>query len=119
MQSDVARLIGRWLVGCLCLLCMATTVQAQGFGDDRANAGRAREGNVINAHCVGERLSGLVAVSRHDIQRAVREADVSSELNRYLVKCASHPNCHALVAPPTPRRLPDDAVVRLEERGKL
>lgn len=31
MQSDVARLIGRWLVGCLCLLCMATTVQAQGF----------------------------------------------------------------------------------------
>lgn len=30
MQSDVARLIGRWLAGCLCLLCMATTVQAQG-----------------------------------------------------------------------------------------
>lgn len=41
----------------------------------------------------------------------MRRADVSSELHRYLVKCASHPNCHALVAPPTPRRLPDDPSV--------
>lgn len=31
MRSDVARLIGRWLAGYLCLLCMATTALAQNF----------------------------------------------------------------------------------------
>jgi Fic family protein len=41
----------------------------------------------------------------------MRRADVSSELHPYLVKCNSHPHCHALVAPPTPRRLPDDPAV--------
>jgi len=39
----------------------------------------------------------------------MRRTDVSSALHRYLVKCTSHPNCHALIAPPTPRRLPADA----------
>lgn len=41
----------------------------------------------------------------------MRRADVSSALHRYLVKCSSHPNCHALVAPPTPRCLPSDRAV--------
>ena len=41
----------------------------------------------------------------------MRRSDISSALHRYLVKCRSHPNCHALVAPPTPRRLPDDPAV--------
>ncbi|HWS25179.1 MAG TPA: Fic/DOC family N-terminal domain-containing protein [Xanthomonadales bacterium] len=41
----------------------------------------------------------------------MRRADLSSAQQRYLVKCNSHPNCHALIAPPTPRRLPDDAAV--------
>lgn len=41
----------------------------------------------------------------------MRRADVSSALHRYLVKCSSHPNCHALVAPPTPRCLPSDPAV--------
>lgn len=41
----------------------------------------------------------------------MRRADVSSALHRYLVKCSAHPNCHALVAPPTPRRLPSDPAV--------
>jgi Fic family protein len=41
----------------------------------------------------------------------MRRADVSRALHRYLVKCTAHPHCHALVAPPTPRRLPDDPAV--------
>ncbi len=41
----------------------------------------------------------------------MRRADVSNALHRYLVKCTSHPNCYALVAPATPRRLPDDPAV--------
>lgn len=41
----------------------------------------------------------------------MRRSDVSHTLQRYLVKCAAHPNCRALVAPPTPRRLPDDQAV--------
>jgi Fic family protein len=41
----------------------------------------------------------------------MHRAEVSSKLHRYLVKCASHPHCHALVAPPTPRRLPADPAV--------
>lgn len=41
----------------------------------------------------------------------MRRADVSSSLHRYLVKCAAYPHCHALVAPATPRRLPDDPAV--------
>ena len=43
--------------------------------------------------------------------RDMRRADVRSALHPYLVKCNSHPHCHALVAPPTPRRLPDDPAV--------
>ncbi len=41
----------------------------------------------------------------------MRRADVSSALHRYLVKFTAHPHCHALVAPPTPRRLPDEPAV--------
>ncbi len=41
----------------------------------------------------------------------MRKTEVSSKLHPYLVKCADHPNCHALLAPPTPRRLPDGAAV--------
>lgn len=37
----------------------------------------------------------------------MRRADVSATLKPYLVRCDGHPNCMALVAPPTLRRLPD------------
>lgn len=39
----------------------------------------------------------------------MRRADVSTTLKPYLVRCDGHPHCVALVAPPTPRRLPDRA----------
>lgn len=39
----------------------------------------------------------------------MRRADVSTALKPYLVRCDDHPNCVALVAPPSPRRLPDGA----------
>jgi len=39
----------------------------------------------------------------------MRRADVSTTLKPYLVRCDDHPHCVAMVAPPTPRRLPDGA----------
>ncbi len=41
----------------------------------------------------------------------MRRSDVGNSLQPYLVKCDSHPHCHALVAPPTLRRLPDSVAV--------
>ena len=41
----------------------------------------------------------------------MRRTDVHPSLHPHLVKCDSHPHCHALVAPPTPRRLPADPAV--------
>ncbi|MBO9663404.1 Fic family protein [Dokdonella sp.] len=41
----------------------------------------------------------------------MRRTDVSAALRAYLVRCDGHPHCMALVAPPTPRRLPDGAAV--------
>jgi Fic family protein len=41
----------------------------------------------------------------------MRRADVSPDRRQCLVKCDDRPHCHALVAPPTPRRLPDGARV--------
>lgn len=39
----------------------------------------------------------------------MRRADISTKLKPYLVRCDDHPHCVAMVAPPTPRRLPDGA----------
>lgn len=39
----------------------------------------------------------------------MRRTDVSTDRQQYLVKCDDQPHCHALVAPPTPRRLPTGA----------
>lgn len=44
----------------------------------------------------------------------MRTSDFAPELRPYLVKCDGLPHCHALVAPPTPRRLPDGAAVSRE-----
>lgn len=44
----------------------------------------------------------------------MRRTDLAPELRPYLVKCDEFPHCHALVAPPTPRRLPANAAL---ERG--
>ena len=41
----------------------------------------------------------------------MRRTDVSAALRPYLVKCEGHPHCIALVAPPTPRRLPNSAAI--------
>ena len=38
----------------------------------------------------------------------MRRADLSPAQRPFLVKCEAAPHCHALVAPPTPRRLPPD-----------
>jgi len=37
----------------------------------------------------------------------MRRSDLTPQLQAHLVKCEEAPHCHALVAPPTPRRLPD------------
>lgn len=39
----------------------------------------------------------------------MRRSDVSPDRQTYLVKCDDHPHCHALIPPPTPRRLPASA----------
>lgn len=44
----------------------------------------------------------------------MRSADLAPTLRPYLVKAEGHPHCHALVAPPTPRRLPDGAAAGRE-----
>lgn len=36
---------------------------------------------------------------------------MNSALHPWLVKCDEYPHCHALVAPPTPRRVPDGAPI--------
>lgn len=41
----------------------------------------------------------------------MRLADLSPTLRPHLVKCDEYPQCWALVAPPTPRRLPDGVAV--------
>lgn len=41
----------------------------------------------------------------------MRRSDLSPQLQPYLAKCEEYPHCHALVAPPTPRKLPDAAAV--------
>jgi len=41
----------------------------------------------------------------------MRRNDVSNSLRTYLVRPEAYPNCYALVAPATPRRLPDDVAV--------
>ena len=37
----------------------------------------------------------------------MRKSNIHRSLHPHLVKCPSHPHCHALVAPPTLRQLPD------------
>lgn len=37
----------------------------------------------------------------------MRRSDLTPKLQSHLVKCEKHPHCHALVAPPTPRKWPD------------
>ncbi len=44
----------------------------------------------------------------------MRRAAIVPELHPHLVKCDEFPHCNALVAPPTPRRLPDGAAVGRE-----
>lgn len=39
----------------------------------------------------------------------MRRTDVTAERQQHLVKCDDYPHCHALVAPPTPRILPNGA----------
>ena len=41
----------------------------------------------------------------------MRRTDISAALRPYLVKCDGHPHCVALVAPPTPRQLPNGVVI--------
>lgn len=41
----------------------------------------------------------------------MRRSDLTPQLQAHLVKCEEYPHCHALVAPPTPRTLPDGAAV--------
>ncbi len=41
----------------------------------------------------------------------MRRTEVSSVLHPHLVKCGACPHCYALVAPPTPRRLPDGVAI--------
>lgn len=41
----------------------------------------------------------------------MRRSDVVPKLHPWLVKCDALPHIHALVAPPTPRKLPEDAAV--------
>ncbi|GGK03255.1 Fic family protein [Luteimonas terricola] len=44
----------------------------------------------------------------------MRRSEVAPKLHSHLVKCDDLPHCHALVAPPTPRRLPEGAAVGRE-----
>ncbi|MGY0651353.1 Fic/DOC family N-terminal domain-containing protein [Luteimonas sp. A537] len=44
----------------------------------------------------------------------MRRSDFAPKLHPHLVKCDDLPHCHALVAPPTPRRLPEGAAVGRE-----
>lgn len=44
----------------------------------------------------------------------MRRSDLAPKLRPHLVQCDDLPHCHALVAPPTPRRLPDGAAVGRE-----
>ncbi|MEN1928436.1 Fic family protein [Luteimonas sp. MJ250] len=44
----------------------------------------------------------------------MRRSDVAPKLHSHLVKCDDLPHCHALVAPPTLRRLPEGAAVGRE-----
>ena len=39
----------------------------------------------------------------------MRRSDVSQDRQAYLVRCDEYPHCHAMVPPPTPRRLPPNA----------
>ncbi|MFZ7097092.1 Fic family protein [Luteimonas dalianensis] len=44
----------------------------------------------------------------------MRRSDVARKLHPHLVRCDEYPHCHALVAPPAPRGLPDGAAVGRE-----
>lgn len=84
MRSDAVRLIGRWLAGCLCLLCMATAVQAQGFKVELA--GRTvsvpAPPDHVSVSEVDPEIFGLLGVTTPQGKRLIEVLATSADLTQ-------------------------------------